>query len=67
MGFVDYVPDTGKWLAKGDLWTGKQGGGRRITTEHDTMEAALDALHALAEEYPNTVEDTLIFIDDITE
>ena len=45
----------------------KMGGERRITTEHDTMEAALDALHALAEEYPNTVEDTLIFIDDITE
>jgi len=67
MGFVEQDLNTGKWIAMGDLWTGKQGGGRRITTEHDTMEAALDALHALAEEYPNTVEDTLIFIDDITE
>ncbi len=66
MGFVDYDPDKGKWIAKGDLWTGKRGGGRRITAEHDTKEAAVDALHALADEYPNTVEDAVIFIDDLT-
>lgn len=67
MGFVDHDPDTGKWIAKGDLWAGKRGGGRRITTEHNTMEAAVDALQALADEYPNTVEDAVIFIDDLTE
>lgn len=64
-GFVEYAPDTGKWTAKGDLWTGKRDS-RRITTEHDTIEAAVDALQALADEYPNTVEDAVIFIDDIT-
>ena len=57
-GFVEYEPDTGKWLAMGDLWTGKKGSGRRITTEHDTMETAVAALEALANEYPNTVENT---------
>lgn len=67
MGFVEPDPDTGLWIAMGDLSTGKEGGGRRITTEHDTMEDALDALHALAAEYPNTVEDAVIFIDDLTE
>lgn len=67
MGFVEPDPDTGKWIAMGDLWTGKQGCGRRITTEHDTMETALAALNALEIQYPNTVEKTLIFIDDILE
>lgn len=67
MGIVTHDPDTGKWIAKGDLWTGKKGSGRRIATEHDTMEAAVDAIHALADEYPNTVEDAVIFIDDIAD
>ena len=67
MGFVEYNPDTGKWIAKGDLWAGKRRGGHRVTTEHDTMEAAVDALHALADEYPNTVEDAVVFIDNLTE
>ncbi len=67
MGFVDYDPDKGKWIAIGDLWTGKQGGGRRITTEHDSMDDAVAALEALSNEYPNTVEDTSIFIDDLTD
>lgn len=66
-GFANYDPDTGKWIAMGDLWAGKRRDGRRIRTEHDTMEAAVDALQALADEYPNTVEDAVIFIDDLTE
>jgi len=67
MGFVEYDPDKGKWTAKGDLWTGKRGDTRRITTEHDTREAAVDALRALADEYPNAVEDATILIADFTE
>ena len=66
MGFVEPDPDTGLWIAMGDLSTGKEGGGRRITTEHDTMEDAVAALHALAAEYPNYA-DAPIFIDEITE
>ena len=31
------------------------------------MEAAVDALQVLADTYPNTVEDAVIFIDDLTE
>lgn len=67
MGFVNYDPDTGKWTAQGQLCGGKINGVRQIFTEHDTMEAAVDALQALADTYPNTVEDAVIFIDDLTE
>lgn len=66
VGFVNYHPDTGKWIATGDLWAGKRRDGRRIRTEHDTMQAAIDALQALANEYPNVTEDAVIFIDDLT-
>lgn len=55
------------WLAQGSLWAGKRGEVWGITTRHDTMEAAIDALNSLAEEYPNTVEDAVILIDNITE
>lgn len=67
VGFVTYEPDIGKWTAQGQLCGGKISSVRQIFTEHDTMEAAVDALQALADEYPNTVEDTVIFIDDLTE
>ena len=67
MGFVNFDPDTGIWTAQGQLCGGKINGVRQIFTEHDTMETAVDALHALADEYPNTVEDAVIFIDDLTE
>lgn len=66
MGFVEPDPDTGKWTAHGQLVGGRIDGVRQIFTEHDTMEAAVAALHALAAEYPN-YEDAPIFIDDITE
>lgn len=67
MGFVNFDPGTGIWTAQGQLCGGKINGVRQIFTEHDTMETAVDALHALADEYPNTVEDAVIFIDDLTE
>lgn len=67
MGFVEPDPDTGLWIAMGDLSTGKEGGGRRITTVHDTMEDAVAALHALTTEYPNYEREPIIFIDDIQE
>lgn len=67
MGFVEQDLNTGKWIAMGDLSTGKEGGGRRITTEHDNEEAAVAALNALAAEYPNHEREPIIFIDDITE
>ena len=67
MGFVNYDPNTGKWTAQGQLCGGKINGVRQIFSKHDTMEAAVDALQALADKYPNTVEDAVIFIDDLTE
>lgn len=66
MGFVVFDPSRGTWEAKGQLWKGKTGSARTVTTKHDTKGAAIDALQALADEYPNTVEDAVIFIDDIS-
>ena len=67
MGFVTYDPDKGKYKAAGGLWNGKRGGIRSVITCHDTPEDALDCLQTLADEYPNTVENTNIFIDDFNE
>ena len=66
-GFVEHDPDTGKWTAQGQLCGGKINGVRQIFSKHDTMESAVDALQALADEYPTTAEDAVIFIDDLTE
>ena len=64
VGFVTYEPNKGKYKACGHLWSGKKGVGfTRATTWQDTKEKAIDALRELSEKYPNTVEDTVIFID----
>lgn len=64
VGFVTYEPDKGQYKACGHLWGGKKGVGfTRATTWQDTKEKAIDALRELSEKYPNTVEDTVIFID----
>lgn len=66
MGFVRYDPDKGKYRACGHLWNGKKGAGcRYVNSEHDSGGAAIDALYALADEYPNTVEDAVVFIGSI--
>lgn len=67
MGFVNYDPDTGKWTTQGQLCGGKINSVRQIFTDHNTMEAAVDALQVLVDTYPNTVSSTVIFIDDLTE
>lgn len=66
-GFVSHDPDRETWTAQGQLWNGRPGGLRQLVTEHSTMEAATATLEALADEYPNTVENTSIFIEDLTE
>lgn len=66
VGFVTYDPDKGKYKACGHLWDGRKASGlTRATTWQDTKERAIDALRELSEKYPNTVEDTVIFIGDI--
>lgn len=66
MGFVTYDPDEGRYKAFGHLWNGRKGAGLTYATVwEDTKEGAVDALRELAEKYPNTVEDTVIFIGDI--
>lgn len=66
VGFVTYEPDKGKYKACGHLWSGKKASGCRYgVTWHDSAEAATNALIALYDEYPNTVEDAVILIGDI--
>ena len=67
MGFVVFDPSRGTWEAKGQLWKGKTGSARTVTTKHRTKGAAIDALYSLADEYPNTAENAVIFIDDLSE
>ena len=64
VGFVTYEPDKGKYKADGGLWNGKKGGGRSVISYHDTPEDAISCLEALADEYPNTVENAVIIFDD---
>lgn len=66
VGFVTCDPDKSQYKACGHLWSGRKAAGcRYITTWHGDIEAATRALAALSDEYPNTVEDVVIFIDDI--
>lgn len=68
VGFVTYGPDKGKYKACGHLWGGRKASGcRYMVTWHDSTEAATDALIGLYDEYPNTVEDAVIFIGDINQ
>ena len=66
MGFVTYEPDKGKYKACGHLWGGRKAAGcRYVVTWHDNAETATNALIGLYDQYPNTVEDAVIFIGDI--
>ena len=64
VGFVTYEPDKGKYKACGHLWSGRKASGCRYgVTWHDSAEAATNALIALYDEYPNPVEDAVIFFN----
>lgn len=64
VGFVTYEPDKGKYKACGHLWSGEKASGCRYgVTWHDSAEAATNALIALYDEYPNPVEDAVIFFN----
>ena len=64
VGFVTYEPDKGKYKACGHLWSGKKASGCGYgVTWHDSAEAATNALITLYDEYPNTVEDAVIFFN----
>lgn len=66
VGFVTYEPDKGKYKACGHLWGGRKASGcRYVVTLNDTKKKAINALCELSEKYPNTVEDAVIFIEDI--
>ncbi len=57
----------GMYTTACDLWNGRPGSGvKRITSEHKTQEQAIQAVHVLAEQYPNE-DDVVIIVDDIGE
>lgn len=56
------LPDGDSWAAMAHLWDGKQ-----VTihkTTWSTMEAAVEHIHTLEKEYPNS-EDVPVIIDDL--
>ena len=60
--------DIGVYQVDCHLWNGKEGSGvRRLITRHDSMEAAMIHIEAVAAEYPNRYEDIPIIYDDILE
>lgn len=64
VGFVTYEPDKDKYKACGHLWGGmKASGCRYVVTWHDNTEAATNALIDLYDQYPNPVEDAVIFFN----
>lgn len=61
--------EEGRYKAVGQLWNGKDGSLQQedcVTSWHDTQEEAIEAIHKIAEEYPNR-EDVLIFLEDFGE
>lgn len=65
LGLVSYEPGIGKYAALADLCGGTSESNRRVTSYHDSMDGAVAALEALADEYPNTENDVTIIIDDL--
>jgi hypothetical protein len=58
-------PVGGHWVAKADIWDGRPGGDiQRKESVHGTVNEAIEALHDLAEEYPNS-QDITIIVNDI--
>lgn len=53
------------WAAMAHLWDRKPGHSPTVeTTTHATMDAAVEHIHAIAKEYPNS-QDIVIIVDDI--
>lgn len=60
--------DNGHWVAQGNLWCGVPGKGfRTATCECLTMDEAIEAVHELADQFPNKHQDIQIIIDDLDE
>lgn len=60
-------PDGDMWLADGRIWNGKKGSGEKsITSKHNTIDEAVQAINELAERYPNH-KDIVIIVDDLQE
>ncbi|MEA4955890.1 MAG: hypothetical protein VB096_10345 [Pseudoflavonifractor sp.] len=60
---IEYV--SGEWVSFAHIWDGVEGHAPTIEQAyHTTMDAAIDCIHDLATQYPNS-RDVTILIDDI--
>lgn len=59
--------ESGKWVAKGDIWNGvPRSGVTHAICICDSVDDAIQALNELSEKHPND-KDLRIFIDDLQE
>ncbi|MFA9379131.1 MAG: hypothetical protein ACERKZ_20650 [Lachnotalea sp.] len=56
-------PDLTCWIAKADLSNRIQG--LCVTSRYDTKEEAIEALERIKKEYPNTINEVPIIVDDM--
>ena len=63
--FAMVIPDGDFWAAEAHLWNGTEGHAPTIKrSTWATMDAAVEYIHALEKEYPNT-QDVPVIVDDI--
>ena len=59
MAFISFDEGRGLFIADCRLWDGVSG--RRIVSEHNTEQEANEAVHRVAEQYPNNKGDVIVF------
>ena len=60
-GVVKHFREAGPYTAEAAVWTGKQGSGRMIVSDHKTEEEAINALFRVYARYPNAHEEAVVF------
>ena len=60
-GVVKHFRDAGPYTAEAAVWTGKQGSGRMIVSDHETEAEAITALFRVYARYPNAHEEAVVF------
>ena len=61
MAFIDYSNEKQKYISSCQIWNGIQGGIKTIVQEHDTEDEAKSFVNDISEEYPNTLDDVVVF------
>lgn len=59
--WINYSKEEQKFISSCQLWNGIPGGIKLINQEHDTEDDATAHVYKISEEYPNNIEDTVVF------